>query len=102
MFPCLRLIIFAVMLLTTLCPVPLYAETITLKNGMQLEGTVGKIAGIASPVLSPTGTASGNPTGVKLVIVVDDGLRRTFAPTLQVAALATEAVSKLETFRIPL
>ena len=77
------------------------AETIVLKNGMQLEGSVGRIAGIANPTLSPAGTSSNNPTGVKLVIVVDDGLRRTFVPTLQVAAVPPEGVNKLETFRIP-
>jgi len=62
-----------------------WAETIVLKNGMQLEGTLGSIEGLRSPV--PGAFGAGDSNNIKSVVVVDDGLRRTFVPALQVSAV---------------
>lgn len=62
------------------------AETIVLKNGMQYEGEVGALPSLGSPSLSPFGAASGGNTGIKSVVLINDGLRRTFVPALQVTA----------------
>jgi enterochelin esterase-like enzyme len=79
----------------------LWAETIVLKNGMRFEGQIGRITSMANPVLSPTGASSGNPTGVKPVILVDDGLRRIFVSSYQLSAIPGETVARPETFRVP-
>jgi predicted esterase len=74
------------MLTQTLLPGQAFAETIVLKNGTQLEGSVGTIASLKNPVLNPAG-GGGVGAGIKPVVVVDDGLRRTLVPALQVTAL---------------
>lgn len=59
------------------------AETLTLKNGIQLDGNLGKIASLAKDTLKPDGS-SGGPA-VKLIVLVDDDLRRVFFSTYSVA-----------------
>jgi predicted esterase len=59
------------------------AETLTLKNGILLEGNLGKIASLAKDTLKPDGS-SGGPS-VKLIVLVDDELRRVFFSTYSVA-----------------
>ncbi|MFO0820337.1 MAG: peptidase [Pirellulales bacterium] len=57
------------------------ADTVTLRNGMQVRGSVGKIASIGSPLSS-----NSDPTAATPVVFVDDQLRRTYFPGKQVRA----------------
>ena len=57
-------------------------EVITLKNGYQLEGKIGRLANIAPNPLNPS---SGGP---ELIVLVDDELRRMFVPFYQVKTFA--------------
>lgn len=60
----------------------LSAEVITLRNGMRLEGDLGKISSVGADPLSATGAGE---VKLKRVIVCDDNLRRVFVGTNQVA-----------------
>jgi predicted esterase len=60
-----------------------HAESITLKNGLRLEGSLGQIGGLGGNPLAPE-----NPDGpveIKKIVLVDDGLRRVFVPELLIA-----------------
>jgi predicted esterase len=54
-------------------------NTYTLKNGMILEGSPGTISSVAADPLKGSG-----PTDLKLILIIDDQLRRVFVPTKQV------------------
>ncbi len=72
------------------------AAVVTLKNGMQLEGILGKLAGVAENPLNP-------PKGevdVRLVVLIDDGLRRTFVSYYQVQDLRESEPMGLERIRV--
>lgn len=57
------------------------AESITMKNGCQYQGALGALSAIGqSPFDSPSGTDAN-----KVVVFVDDGLRRTYVPRNQLA-----------------
>jgi predicted esterase len=58
------------------------ADTITLRNGLQVRGSVGKIASIHENPLTP----NADPTAPTPVVFVDDQLRRTYFPGRQVRA----------------
>lgn len=58
------------------------ADTITLRNGIQVRGSVGKIASIHENPLTP----NSDPTAPTPVVFVDDQLRRTYFPGRQVRA----------------
>ena len=58
------------------------ADTITLRNGMQVRGSVGKIASIHENPLS----TNSDPAAPTPVVFVDDQLRRTYFPSKQVRA----------------
>lgn len=62
------------------------AETIVLKNGMRLEGTLGQMESLK---VGPAGAfgGAGAAVGIKSIVLVDDGLRRTLAPALQVTGV---------------
>ncbi len=62
--------------------VPADADTITLRNGIQVRGSVGKIASIHENPLTP----NSDPTAPTPVVFVDDQLRRTYFPGRQVRA----------------
>jgi predicted esterase len=62
---------------------PLMAEVITLKNGYQLEGKVGRLSAIAQDPLKP---ASDGPESI---VLIDDDIRRVFVPFLQVKTMTT-------------
>ena len=64
------------------------ADTFTLDNGMVLEGNYDKIASIAVDPLKASG-----PTGVELIVVVDNGLTRTFVPTKQIRNFVPGAIA---------
>lgn len=69
-------------------------ETIVLKNGMRLEGTIGSVQGMRNPVPGAFG-AKGDSSNIMSVVVVDDGLRRTFVPALQVTAVPAGAKKEI-------
>jgi predicted esterase len=72
------------------------ADTVTLKNGMRLEGTFGPIATIAGDPLAATG-----PTALKRIVVCDDKLRRIFIGTNQLASeFAKPEVARTERFLV--
>ncbi len=61
---------------------PAAAQTLLLKDGRKLEGKYAELASIAENPLSPKAPAGEVP--VTPLIVVDDGLRRTYVHTFQV------------------
>ncbi len=58
-----------------------WGEIVTLKNGMQFEGRVGKISSLGEDPLNPGGAVGG--IKVKQIVFVDDDLRRTFFSSIQ-------------------
>jgi len=75
------------------------ATELVLNNGMVLEGNVGKVAGLAENPLIP-----GKPAGevdVRLVVLVDNGLTRTFVSTYQVQQVRESQAGRLERILIP-
>ena len=71
----------------------LLAAEVQLKNGMILTGNLGKIAGLAE---NPLSAKAADKTGAQLIVLVDDGLRRTFVSTYQVQAVAESDAHGLE------
>jgi len=72
------------------------ADTFTLDNGMVLEGNYDKIASIAVDPLKAAG-----PTGVELIVVVDNGLTRTFVPSKQIRNFVPGAAANQEKIILP-
>ena len=67
------------------------AEIIT-KSGFRIEGRLGKVSGLASNPLKPD--AEGGAVSNRLIVLADDGLRRTFVCTYQVReALESEPLA---------
>jgi predicted esterase len=58
------------------------AAEVTMKSGYGLEGALGKIGALGESPLKPSGT--GGEIDNRLIVLVDDGLRRTFVCTYQV------------------
>lgn len=56
------------------------ADVITLKDGQQLEGKIGRLVSIAQDPLKPAADAP------EMIVLVDDDLRRVFVPFYQVKA----------------
>lgn len=73
------------------------ADIVTLKNGMQFEGSVGKIGSLGGDPLNPQGTAG--QVKVRQIVFVDDQLRRTFFSQIQVQSVAPSQLN-LEKIRI--
>jgi pimeloyl-ACP methyl ester carboxylesterase len=71
---------------------PAAAQTLLLKDGRRLEGKHAEISGIADNPLSPKASAGEVP--LTPIIVVDDGLRRTFVHTLQVKQLLEDKTGR--------
>ena len=68
---------------STLAPVaPAAADFLDLKNGMQLRGDVVRVASLGDDVLNPE---SSGPVNNELIVVVDDGLTRTFVSFYDIA-----------------
>ncbi|MCH7728622.1 MAG: peptidase [Planctomycetes bacterium] len=78
-----------------LLPNPVFSGVVTLKNGVQFEGKLGKITGIGESPFE--GTAADKITAVMLI---DDELRRVFVPTKQVAAVAESEPTGEERIKI--
>lgn len=77
---------------------PLVADSIVLKNGMQLDGTLGKISNLGQNPLAPTG--SSGQIKNQLIVIVDDDLRRTFVSTYQVQSRLPAPPAPLERIEI--
>jgi pimeloyl-ACP methyl ester carboxylesterase len=67
------------------------AESLVLRDGRVIEGTLGTVGGLAENPLAPNKTTA--PV-VKTILLVDDNLRRTFVPKSQVTKLL-EGADKL-------
>ena len=80
---------------------PVRAEVITLKNGLQLQGRLTRVASLNQNPLLPF-KGAGNVDVAKIVLV-DDDLRRTFVSSNQVRTdgLAADADIVLAKIRIP-
>ncbi len=75
------------------------ADSITLKNGMQLEGEIGTVARIGEDPLSVV--KGDGEVDIKNVVVVDDQLARIFVSTINVATPpAPSATISMERLRI--
>jgi len=72
------------------------ADTVTLNNGMVLDGSFDKASSIAA---DPTKAAG--PTGLELILIVDNQLTRTFVPTRQIRAVAPPAAVATERITLP-
>lgn len=75
-----------------------HGGVITLKNGVQLEGRVGKIGSLGENVLDAV--MGGGEVQVKQIVLVDDDLRRTFVSQLQVQAVANPTPPAIEKLRV--
>jgi predicted esterase len=76
------------------------ADTVTLKNGMHLEGSFGNIASVGGT--NPLAALGSGGVQLKRIVVCDDNLRRTFVGTNQLAGTFAPATgSAPERFLIP-
>lgn len=75
--------LFVAATIVTLCAHDLTATVITMKSGMQVEGKIAEMGSLNENPLNP-----GTEGSTKPIIIVDDGLRRTFVRDLDVAAVA--------------
>ena len=60
-------------------PANTWAAEVIMKSGYRLEGRLGKVGGLAENPLKPDGR--GGEIDNRLIVLVDDGLRRTFVCT---------------------
>lgn len=87
------------LLLLASFPPSAHATVVTLRNGMKVEGKIGKISGLAQDPAKPTGKAG--EVDVTQIVFLDDDLRRTFFPSKQVAALAESEPGGEERIVVP-
>ncbi|MBI1247412.1 peptidase [bacterium] len=78
-------------------PVVAMATIVELKNGMRLEGSVGKIASMSNDPLKSSG---GGAVNNELIVLVDDDLKRTFVSTYQVQDVQEVAPLPVERIKI--
>ena len=76
---------------------PVIGKTIVLKNGMEFQGLTDSVPTIGVDVLNPA--AVGGNVDVAPVVVIDDGLRRTFVPKKQVVDVRAD-VETLDRLRL--
>lgn len=77
--------------------VPVAAEVVTLKNGMRLEGSVGKLGSLDGNVLQ------GNTVGevaTKEIVIIDDDLRRVFVGQRNVQTFGDSQLSSFERIKL--
>lgn len=73
------------------------ATIVEMKNGMRLEGSVGKIASMSDdPLKTPTAGA----VDLQLIVLIDNELKRTFVPTSQVQDVQEAAPTPVERIKI--
>ncbi|HRX78373.1 MAG TPA: peptidase [Pirellulaceae bacterium] len=78
-----------------LCAHDVTATVITMKSGMQVEGRIAEMGSLNENPLNP-----GTEGSTKPIIIVDDGLRRTFVRDLDVAAVAESPATSDERIQI--
>ena len=76
---------------------PVFGKTIILINGMEFQGLTDSVPTIGVDVLNPA--AVGGNVDVAPVVVIDDGLRRTFVPKKQVVIVRAD-VETLDRLRL--
>jgi len=78
---------------------PLQAAVITLNNGLQYEGKLGKVGGLAQ---NPNQSVDKEgQTGAQLIVLVNDELRRTFVSKYQVREVRESELVSQERITIP-
>src|SRR3954471_23286634 len=82
---------FALLVWIAVCPTA-SGQTLVLKDGRKLEGKYSELASVAENPLSPKTQAGEVP--VTPLVVVDDGLRRTYVHTAQVAKILEPTSAK--------
>ena len=90
----LRYLVVSIALLA-FCTRDLTATVITMKSGMQVEGKIAEMGSLNENPLNP-----GTEGSTKPIIIVDDGLRRTFVRDLDVAAVAESPATSDERIQI--
>lgn len=85
----------AALAILALCTHDLTATVITMKSGMQVEGKIAEMGSLNENPLNP-----GTEGSTKPIIIVDDGLRRTFVRDLDVAAVAESPATADERIQI--
>lgn len=78
-------------------PARLAAEVITLKNGMRIEGSVGKLGSLDGDVLKG---APGGDIATKEIVIIDDDLRRIFVGQKSVQTFGESQSSAFEKIRL--
>lgn len=78
-------------------PDSLRAEVITLKNGMQIPGSVGKVSGLDG---DPLKGAAGGEVATKEIVIIDDDLRRIFVGQKNVQTFGDSQISAFEKIRL--
>jgi len=83
--------------LSLLAPMSVSATIIELKNGMRIEGDVGKLASMSDdPLKAPTAGA----VDVQLIVLIDDDLKRTFVSKYSVQDVQEAAPTAMERIKI--
>lgn len=78
-------------------PARLAAEVITLKNGLRIDGSVGKLGGLDG---DPLKGAPGGEIAVKEIVIIDDDLRRVFVGQKSVQTYGESQISAFEKIRL--
>jgi predicted esterase len=86
---------FVAIVILSLCTQDLFATVLTMKSGMQIEGRIAEMGSLNENPLNPSGDG-----GTKPIIIVDDGLRRTFVRDLDVSAVAESPPTRDERIKI--
>ncbi|MBI2481513.1 MAG: peptidase, partial [Planctomycetia bacterium] len=81
--------------LLAICTHDLTATVITMKSGLQVEGRIAEMGSLNENPLNP-----GTEDSTKPIIIVDDGLRRTFVRDLDVAAVAESPATSDERIQV--
>src|SRR5205807_9951825 len=84
-------LVSALLVWIAVCP-PASGQTLVLKDGRKLEGKYSELASVAENPLSPKTQAGEVP--VTPLVVVDDGLRRTYIHTAQIAKVLEPTSAK--------
>jgi pimeloyl-ACP methyl ester carboxylesterase len=88
---------FVLALAICLSSTAIHAEVVTLKNGMRLEGSVGKIGSLEGNAIQ--GAKVGD-VATKEIVIIDDELRRIFVGQKQVQALGDSPFSSYERIKL--
>ncbi|PQO42698.1 alpha/beta hydrolase-fold protein [Blastopirellula marina] len=79
------------------CTSSAWATVVEMKNGMRLEGSVGKIASMSD---DPLKGSSAGAVDLELIVLIDNDLKRTFVPTSQVQDIQEAAPISVERIKI--